>query len=380
MQANTPHTTAYPPSSKRPMQAVFVTCILILAALVTLSKTVHAGLFSSLWSIVGNQQASAQITAPSASQFLTSQKYPLPTYSANTNPLALAKVSSTTAPIADDNTLSPEMASESEAANSEPHNTQISVYTVREGDTISSVAKMFNVSVNTILWANDLTSKSYLREGQTLAILPVTGITYTIKKGDTIQGIAKRYSADVGDILNYNDITLASPLAIGDQLLLPDAEIATPVLISTAKSTPAKVKVGSEPMLDDVSNWPSYSGYYSCPIPGARLSQGLHGHNAVDLAIARGTPIRAAAAGTVIIARANGAWNGGYGNFIVILHGNSTQTLYAHMSKSAVSAGETVSKNEIIGYVGMTGLTTGPHVHFEVRGAQNPFSDISLCQ
>ncbi len=138
--------------------------------------------------------------------------------------------------------------------------------------------------------------------------------------------------------------------------------------------------VGNEPMLDDISNWPSFSGYYSCPVPGSRLSQGLHGHNGVDLASARGTPIHAAAAGTVIINRANGAWNGGYGNFVVILHGNGTQTLYAHMLKSVIKAGDSVSQNEIIGYIGMTGLTTGPHVHFEIRGGQNPFSDPSKCQ
>ena len=106
----------------------------------------------------------------------------------------------------------------------------------------------------------------------------------------------------------------------------------------------------------------------------------MHGHNAVDLAIAYGTPIHAAAAGTVIIAKSNGAYNGGYGNFVMISHGNGSETLYAHMSKTAVSVGQQVSQGQTIGYIGMTGMTTGPHTHFEIRNAQNPFVDPSLCQ
>ncbi len=378
MQANPPLKNQYFSRLKRYSPSALIACIVISAAVIALSKTAYAGLFSSIWSVIGNEQASAQITSPSASQFLNSQKYPLPSYPANMSPIAYAKASSSTAPIYNGDTLSPQMAAENEASVVEEHNTQISVYTVRPGDTISSVAKMFNVSVNTILWANDLTGKSVLREGQTLAILPVTGITYIVKKGDTIQGIAKKYSADVEDILNYNDITLASPLAVGDKLLLPDAEIATPVKAPAAKPKGA-LTVGKEPLIEG-SGGPSYKGYFACPVPGSRLSQGLHGHNGVDLAASRGTPIHAAAAGTVIINRANGAWNGGYGSFIVILHGNGTQTLYSHMSKGTVAAGEKVSQNQIVGYIGMTGLTTGPHVHFEVRGAQNPFSSPALCQ
>jgi LysM repeat protein len=375
MQANPPQKNQYFGALKRLMPPAFAACIIVAATFGILSKTAYAGLFSSLWSILGNEQASAQIGAPSNSHLLNSQKYPLPTYSANGSPLALARSATTTAPIYDGNTLSPEMAAESEASNAEPHNTQISVYTVRSGDTISTVAKMFNVSMNTILWANDLTSKSVLRQGQTLVILPVTGLTYTVKKGDTIQGIAKKYNADVNDILNYNDITLTSPLGIGDKLLLPDAEMSATVIPSGLSV--AKVSIGSSALIDGQGG-PSFNGYFSCPVPGSHISQGLHGHNGVDLADARGTPIRAAAAGTVIISRANGAWNGGYGNFVVILHGNSTQTLYAHMLKTSVSSGERVAQNQIIGYIGMTGLTTGPHLHFEIRGAQNPFG--SRCQ
>lgn len=124
------------------------------------------------------------------------------------------------------------------------------------------------------------------------------------------------------------------------------------------------------------------NGYYSSPIPGAVLTQGLHGWNGIDLGAARGTPIRAAADGTIIIARGNGAWNGGYGNYVVITHSNGSQTLYAHMTSIAVSAGRSVFSGQVIGYVGSTGLSTGAHLHFEVRGAANPFRNCrtgSVC-
>jgi len=105
------------------------------------------------------------------------------------------------------------------------------------------------------------------------------------------------------------------------------------------------------------------------------LSQGLHGHNAVDLAIGIGNPIDAAADGTVIIAK-TGGWNGGYGNYVVISHSNGTETLYAHAEKLFVTPGEQVTQGEEIAKIGVTGETTGPHLHFEVRGAANPFLTI----
>ncbi len=226
---------------------------------------------------------------------------------------------------------------------------------------------MFNVSVNTILWANDLSSRSTLQTGQTLVILPVTGITHTVKSNETIQSIAKKYKADVTDILNFNDLTLSSQLQVGDQIIIPDAELSSGSTATNAKSTVSY-------------SGPYYAGYFSCPAPGARLTQKIHGHNGVDLAAPVGTPLYAAAGGTVIINRDNGAWNGGYGNFVVIQHPNGTQTLYSHMQRAVVSAGVAVSKGQMVGYIGMSGLTTGPHVHFEVRGAKNPFADPSLCR
>ncbi|MEK7135159.1 MAG: M23 family metallopeptidase, partial [Patescibacteria group bacterium] len=108
------------------------------------------------------------------------------------------------------------------------------------------------------------------------------------------------------------------------------------------------------------------------PIRGGLKSQGIHGHNGVDLAAPVGTPIVASADGKVILSR-TGGYNGGYGTYVVISHANGTQSLYAHMSANNVAVGEVVSQGQVIGAIGMTGKTTGPHIHFEIRGARNPF-------
>ena len=159
-------------------------------------------------------------------------------------------------------------------------------------------------------------------------------------------------------------------MAVGQSIVIPYAEESQP-----ATGSGTKLKVAPfEPILDNICRLPSYPGYYMRPVSGGYISQDLHGHNAIDFAVPIGTPIVASAGGTVIISRINGGRNGGYGNYVVISQNNGTQTLYAHMqSRTVVVAGEQVTQGETIGYVGMTGMTTGPHVHFEVRGAENPF-------
>ena len=120
------------------------------------------------------------------------------------------------------------------------------------------------------------------------------------------------------------------------------------------------------------SKTPEYLGYYRRPIDGGRKTQGIHGNNGVDLANSCGTPMRASASGRVIVAKSSG-WNTGYGKYIVISHPNNTQTLYGHMQAVYVTVGRVVEQGEIIGELGTTGRSTGCHVHFEIRGARNPF-------
>jgi len=236
---------------------------------------------------------------------------------------------------------------------------QISVYVVRKGDTLSEIAEMFGVSTNTILWSNDI-KNGVIKEGQELVILPISGVRHVVKKGDTLQSITKQYKADLNDVLSYNGISSDAKIIVGDVIIIPDGVISTSQITSTksTKSSSSNVSVSS--------------GYYMKPISGGRKSQGIHGHNGVDLAAPVGTPIMASASGKVIISR-TGGYNGGYGTYVVISHSNGTQTLYAHMSDNYVTVGESVSQGQTIGEIGMTGRTTGPHIHFEVRGASNPF-------
>lgn len=240
---------------------------------------------------------------------------------------------------------------------------QISLYVVHQGDTLPAIAKMFGVSVNTIRWSNDIKGNT-LTVGETLVILPVSGVKHTVKSGDTLLSIAKKYKGDIDDVLRFNNLTLESKLSVGDIVVVPDGEITATVSVGTKTNNTGVGTKGS--------NTPSYSGYYMRPLVGGIKSQGLHGHNGVDIAASFGTNILAAAAGEVIVSR-NSGWNGGYGSYVVIKHNNGTQTLYAHLSATNVSAGDHVAQGQVIGAMGRTGKSTGVHLHFEIRGAKNPF-------
>jgi LysM repeat protein len=244
-----------------------------------------------------------------------------------------------------------------------PQSDQISIYVVRPGDTLSQIAEMFNVTANTIKWANDIARGEIIQPGQTLIILPISGIRHSIKTGDTINSIAKKYGGNIEEILLYNNQAEDSALVVGEIIVIPDGELSTPTY-----STPAPSKT----YVQNSTNKTSENILFLRPIDGGTRSQGLHGYNGVDLAAPVGTPIYASADGEVIISKGAG-WNGGYGSYIVIKHGSGVQTLYAHNSKNIVSSGDRVSKGDVIGYIGATGKATGPHVHFEIRGARNPF-------
>ncbi len=275
-----------------------------------------------------------------------------------------ATTSTVDVPIVDNSSLSADTKGSTDSKNSTPSADQISIYVVHKGDTLADIAKMFGVSKNTIVWANDLQGKS-ISVGQTLVILPISGVQHIVKKGDTLQSIAKLYKADLQEILQYNDLTISSKLAIGDEILIPDGEISPTQTTGSSKTNNAGVGTRG-------SSTPSYNGYYMRPIIGGIKTQGIHGHNGVDLASAYGSNIMASASGKVIIAR-SGGWNGGYGSYVVISHSNGTQTLYGHLSEVDVLPGDDVEQGQVIGKMGSTGKSTGTHLHFEIRGARNPF-------
>ncbi len=264
---------------------------------------------------------------------------------------------------------------------------RISTYVVREGDSLSEISDMFNVSGNTILWANNI-DKNGLKPGMTLIILPVSGIRHTVASGDTLASLARKYGSDAEEIASYNGLSAGDSLSSGATVIIPGGEVASAAPAKAAAKSVAKAVTktasgaaaskiktgGSMGAVNATGNTAdgSFSSSFANPAPAAHLSQGVHGWNGVDLAGPQGSPINAAAAGTVIVSRVGG-WNGGYGNYVVIDHGNGVQTLYAHMSTDTVSVGETVARGQNIGTIGNTGQATGYHLHFEVRGAKNPF-------
>lgn len=327
-------------------KAVFSVSILLISAFLFTPIFAHASIFSFVADFITNKGTDTYIRSDGASN--------MDLLSADLSPIKERGGGSIA--IVDEDSLLPESGPAGGIEYSSGSD-QISVYVVREGDSLSQIANMFDVSVNTIVWANDL-SGSTITPGQTLAILPISGIKYKVKKGDTLKSIAKDHRGDLQEILDYNDLVVSSSIAIGDTVIIPDGEAAhsQASTVRSARSTRTAVS----------------SGYFIKPVARSTRTQGIHGYNAVDLAAPIGTPVVASAKGTVVISRSSG-WNGGYGKYVVIKHSNGTQTLYSHLNDAIVYSGATVAQGQVIGYVGNTGKSTGPHLHFEVRGAKNPF-------
>jgi LysM repeat protein len=230
---------------------------------------------------------------------------------------------------------------------------EIQEYIVEEGDTLSSIAEKFGISLETVLWANDLSKNSIVKPGQKLIILPVSGVLHIVKAGDTLSEIAQKYQAKIEDIISFNELSSPNDIYIGDILVIPGGKMPSP------KPTPQPLT----PLAQD---------YFICPVAGGcRITQGLHWYNAIDFSNGKcGEPILAAAGGTVLKAR----WDRIAGNYVKILHPNGVVTMYGHLQTIFVSPGEQVSQGQIIGTMGATGRATGCHLHFDVYGARNPFA------
>lgn len=249
----------------------------------------------------------------------------------------------------------------------------LDIYVVRKGDTVPQIAEMFDITPDTIYSANDLAKGAKVKEGDVLIILPFSGVEHTVKKGETLKGLANKYKVPVDDIAGYNELS-GSKISVGQKLMIPGGALQEEAK-KPAKKPANTASSGRLPVYDSTPAT-NADGYYIKPIP-CRLTQGRHDRYAVDMGCrVVGTPILAAASGEVIFSKA-GAWNGGYGGLVIIKHPNGTLTYYAHQSKIIVEKGDHVNQGQVIGYVGNTGRSTGPHLHFEVRGAKNPGFDNS---
>jgi LysM repeat protein len=234
---------------------------------------------------------------------------------------------------------------------------EIIEYTVKSEDNLWKIANKFEISLNSLLWANNLSKNSLIRPGQKLIILPVSGIIYQVKPGDTLSEIAKKYKGKTEEIIVFNNLSEEGNVYIGDILIIPNGVM--PIKTSPVQYIPLAKTYSISPI--------------SSPF---RITQGLHWYNAIDFSNGKcGGPVYAVAGGTV--------QKTGYqripGKYIRILHPNGIVTFYGHLSSILAARGEKVFQGQIIGHIGYTGYTIprgprGCHLHFGVRGAKNPFA------
>lgn len=246
-------------------------------------------------------------------------------------------------------------------------------YTVQDGDSPGRIAANFDVSLNTILWSNDLDSNSVIQPGQELTILPISGISHKVEEGEALSTIASKYKTSIDEIVSFNNLKDESSVQIGQEIIIPGGVIPSVGSSGSSSIRSSVASSGLKPMTEDISFWPDYPGFFAYPASGGWSKGVLHYYNAVDIINSCGSPIYASADGIVVEAKGFGAYNLGYGNLIKIQHYNGTITVYAHLNEVLIREGNKVYQGDLIGRMGDTGNSNGCHLHFEVRGAQNPF-------
>lgn len=250
-------------------------------------------------------------------------------------------------------------------------------YTVKPGDNVGSIAEEFEISPDSILWANGKLEDNpdMLSVGQTLNIPPVSGVLHTVQSGETVRSIADKYKSKKFDTnaLVQNSVNLEFNqerhdfkgaeyvLTVGQFLMVPGGVKPYQPRVVSAYSGPIPATAARG------------TGAFGWPVSGRITQKFWSRHLGIDIGAPKGAPVIAADSGYVIQA---GWSNVGYGNMILINHGNGYLTRYAHLSALNVEVGDSVKKGQLIGRVGSTGNSTGPHLHFEIiRGAthRNPF-------
>jgi murein DD-endopeptidase MepM/ murein hydrolase activator NlpD len=259
--------------------------------------------------------------------------------------------------------------------------TEATNYTIESGDSVFGIATFFNLTPETILWANKDTMNDdphMISVGNELRIPPTNGVFYEWQKGDTLEGVAGKFKVDVNAILDWtpNKIDRTDPeINPGTYVMIPGGQREFQQwVVPTIPRGPAGVN-STIPGACDTSAGGAYgTGTFMWPTNNRKISGNDYwsGHLAIDIGAMTGDNVYASDSGVVVYA---GGISGGYGNMVMIDHGNGYQTLYAHLSVISVRCGASVYQGSVIGAAGSTGNSTGPHLHFEVRfmgGFLNP--------
>ena len=232
-------------------------------------------------------------------------------------------------------------------------------YTVKKGDTVSGIASGAGLrNFGTLLSVNNIDNARRISVGQVLRIPSADGLLYTVKKGETLAGIAAAHNVSVTALLDANDLTNET-LSVGQKLFIPGAALS---------SFELRKALGELFIYPIHGRLTSPFGYRSDPFTGARSF-----HSGVDLAAPTGTSVKAALDGRI----AETGFNRIYGNYVIITHDRGYQSLYGHLSAIYVKRGQYVTQGAVVGAVGNTGYSTGPHLHLSIykNGRLiNPFS------
>lgn len=225
-------------------------------------------------------------------------------------------------------------------------------YRVKSGDMIGFIADAFDVTQDTIISVNNIKQSRLIQPGQYLKIPSMPGIIYTVKKnGETAATIAEKYKVNAEKTALANNVSLDTELKAGTSLFVPEAEL----------DWATRQEING-----DLFKKPLHARYWLSSNYGWRNSPFNAGsrtfHGGIDMAVSQGTPIYAALDGTVTAV----GYNATYGNYVIITHHSGYKTLYGHMKSTACRKGNFVYTNTVIGYVGSTGMSTGPHLHFTV--------------
>lgn len=346
----------------------YIVFFLFFVLLVGVPSMAHASFFSIFSNVFTGgrhaQAATANIITLADGVIDNSQTVPI--LKSSINPDIKNTKSDLQVPIIGNDAISPNDNMIGYGIENKPRN--ITNYIVKKGDTLSGIAQDFDISVNTIRWANNISGQR-IKIGEKLKILPVTGVEHIVRKGDTLSGIAYMYDANLNDVMVFNGISKDDPIKPREVIYVPNG------VIRDGISSRTKVKSSKLNYYGKYgSSQKAPRGYFIMPVNGHITSP--YGprrggfHYGIDIGARVGTSVHAAASGKVVtvinycrVGRVR--CGGGYGNFIIIKHPNGMMTRYAHLSKVIVHVGQYVKQRQLIARTGNTGHTTGPHLHFE---------------